>query len=103
MSLVLRDLAHARSGDKGNHSNINIWVYDPGDMARVRRSLDPERLRKAFPKLLKGPIVLHELSALGGFNLVLHDALEGGVNASLNLDGHGKSWSCLVLGLTVVD
>ena len=99
---LLRDIAHARSGDKGNHSNISFWVQSDQDYASLRRTLTPAHLKACFPNLLQGPITIFELPHLKGLNVVLEDALEGGVNSSLNLDGHGKSWSCLFLGLPVI-
>lgn len=98
---TLRDIAHARAGDKGNHSNISLWLYDQAHFTAVHDQLTPERLKNAFPHLLRGQITIHPLPQLGGFNIVLEDALEGGVNSSLNLDGHGKSWSFLILGLSI--
>ncbi len=97
----LRAIAHARAGDKGDISSISVWVDDPGHYEAVRAQLTPERLKAAFPRLLQGPIERHELPHLHGLNLVLHEALEGGVNSSLNLDSHGKSFSFLVLGLEI--
>jgi hypothetical protein len=98
---IVRDIAHARAGDKGNTSNINVWVYDPADFALLKRVLTPERIKRAFPDLIRGEVERYELAHLGGLNFVLHDALEGGVNSSLNLDSHGKSWSYLLLGLAI--
>ena len=97
----LREIAHARSGDKGNRSNVVVFVYDPALYAVLCDQLTPERLTTEFGALLTGRIVRYELPGLAGVNLVMDDALEGGVNESLNLDGHGKSWSSLVLGLEV--
>jgi hypothetical protein len=97
----LRAIAHARAGDKGNRSNVCLFVFDPAHYDAVARQLTPQRLREAFPGLLTGRIVRHELPQLHGFNFVMDEALEGGVNLSLNLDGHGKSWSSLLLGLEV--
>jgi hypothetical protein len=97
--LIVRDIAHARAGDKGNTSNVNVWVYDPADFERLKRSLTPERIKREFPHLVRGKVERYVVEHLHGLNFVLHDALEGGVNASLNLDSHGKSWSYLILGL----
>ena len=97
----LRELAHARSGDKGNRSNLCLFVYDPADYEIVKAWLTPERLKAVFGELLRGEIVRYELPKLQGFNFVMDRALEGGGNESLNLDGHGKSWSSLILGLEV--
>jgi hypothetical protein len=98
---IVRDFAHARAGDKGNTSNINVWVYHPDDYDLLKRTLTPERIKREFPNLIRGEIERYELDHLHGLNFVLHDALEGGVNASLNLDSHGKSWSYLILGMAV--
>jgi hypothetical protein len=97
--VVVRDVAHARAGDKGNTSNVSVWAYDPADFDILKRSLTPERIKAAFPQLIRGPVERYEMAHLHGLNFVLHDALEGGVNSSLNLDSHGKSWSYLILGL----
>jgi hypothetical protein len=98
---LLREVAHARAGDKGDRSNVSVFVYDPKHYDAVAAQLTPQRLKQQFAGLLKGNIVRHDLPQLHGFNFVLDEALEGGVNTSLNLDSHGKSWSSLVLGLTV--
>ena len=97
----VRDIAHARAGDKGNTSNINVWVYDPADFALLKSSLTAERIKREFPQLIRGEVRRYVIEHLHGLNFVLSDALEGGVNASLNLDSHGKSWSYLILGLTL--
>ena len=99
--VALRAIAHARAGDKGNRSNVAVFVYDPRHYPAVQAQLTPERLRAEFGSLLRGPIQRFELDHLGGLNFVMDEALEGGVNASLNLDAHGKSWSFLFLGLEV--
>ena len=98
---IVRDIAHARAGDKGNTSNVNVWAYDPVDYDLLKRTLTPERVKREFPGLIRGEVTRYEIPHLHGLNLVLRDALEGGVNASLNLDSHGKSWSYLILGLAL--
>jgi hypothetical protein len=99
--VALHQLAHARAGDKGDTSNVSVWVNDPGDYAVVAAQLTAARLKAAFPRLIRGTVTRYELPHLHGLNFVMHNALEGGVNTSLNLDNHGKSWSFLVLGLTI--
>lgn len=100
-TVLLRELAHARAGDKGNRSNVSLWVYDPEHYRLVQEQLTAERLKAAFPDLLRGAVRRYELPALHGLNFVMDEALEGGVNTSLNLDSHGKSWSFLLLGLEI--
>ena len=99
--VLLRDIAHARAGDKGNTSNVSLWVNDPKHFAAVCEQLTAERVKRAFAGVIKGDVTRHELSHLHGLNFVLDQALEGGVNTSLNLDSHGKSWSFLILSLEV--
>jgi hypothetical protein len=101
--LRVHDIAHARAGDKGNTSNISVWAYDAKDYPLLKSRLTVERIRRAFPKLFTGTVVRYEMDHLHGLNFVLTDALEGGVNTSLNLDSHGKSFSYLVLGLSLDD
>jgi hypothetical protein len=100
---IVRDIAHARAGDKGNTSNVNVWAYDAADYELLKRALTAERIKRAFPHLIRGMVIRYELPHLCGLNFVLQEALEGGVNRSLNLDSHGKSWSYLILGLTIDD
>ncbi|HVV81177.1 MAG TPA: hypothetical protein VHD59_16390 [Pseudolabrys sp.] len=98
---TVRDIAHARAGDKGNTSNVNVWAYDGKDFDLLKRTLTPERIKREFPNLIQGKVERYIVEHLHGINIVMHDALEGGVNSSLNLDSHGKSWSYLILGLTL--
>lgn len=99
--IKLHEIAHARAGDKGNTSNVSVWAYDPGDYPLIKEQLTAERIKLAFPRLIRGPVQRYELDHLHGLNFVMADALEGGVNTSLGLDSHGKSWSYLILGLSI--
>jgi hypothetical protein len=99
--VLLWQIAHARSGDKGNCSNVCVFVYDSDHYAAVAAQLTGNVLKHHFGALLTGDIRRYELPELNGFNFVMRNALEGGVNESLNLDGHGKSWSSLILGLEI--
>ena len=77
----MRDIAHARAGDKGNTSNVNVWAYDAADYELLKRALTAERIKQAFPHFIRGPVTRYELPHLCGLNFVMQDALEGGVNA----------------------
>jgi len=101
MKVMLRDIAHGRSGDKGNRSNLSLFAYEPGHYGVLVSQVTAERLKAEFGGLLRGGIKRYELPNLHGLNFVMDQALEGGVNESLNLDGHGKSWSAMILGLEV--
>ena len=98
---LVRDIAHARAGDKGDTSNVSVWVYDPADFELLKSALTAERIKRAFPGLFRGEVHRYVIERLHGLNFVMHEALEGGVNRSLNLDSHGKSWSYLILGLPI--
>lgn len=97
----LRQIAHARAGDKGNVSNVAVFVYNPDHYAAVKAQITPEALKTAFGGVLKGDIQRYVIDHLHALNFVMTDALEGGVNSSLNLDAHGKSWSFLILSLEI--
>jgi len=98
MSTVrLRDLANARSGDKGNRLNIAVVCRDPAHYPLLARTLTAERVAEIFTSRRPTRVVRYDLPKLAAFNFVLDDVLEGGVNASLGLDGHGKSLSFLLL------
>jgi hypothetical protein len=99
--VMLREIAHARAGDKGNRSNVAVYAYQPRHYGALKAQLTPRRLKDEFPELLKGQVERFELDHLCALNFVMDQALEGGVNESLNLDSHGKSWSFLVLGLEI--
>ncbi|MEM7777457.1 MAG: hypothetical protein AAF732_17810 [Pseudomonadota bacterium] len=99
--IPLHKLAHARAGDKGNTSSVSVWPYDPGDYELLKEKLTAARIKQSFPRLIHGEVRRYELDGLRGLNFVMYEALEGGVNTSLNLDSHGKSWSSLILSLDI--
>ena len=99
--VLLREIAHARSGDKGNCSNVCVFVYDSDHYCAVGAQLTASFLKGHLGMLFTGEITRYELPELHAYNFVMQNALEGGVNESLNLDGHGKSWSSLILGLEI--
>lgn len=97
----LRDIANARSGDKGNRLNIALVCRDPAHYAVIAAQVTAARVAEAFASRKPTNVVRYDLPKLAAFNFVLDDVLEGGVNASLGLDGHGKSLSFLLLDIPV--
>lgn len=97
--MKLRDLAHARTGDKGDVSNITVIVFDTTRYDEVRRALEPERVHAWFAGFGTSRVERYELPALGALNFVLHDTLAGGVTRSLALDAHGKCLSSHLLAI----
>ena len=97
--MQLRDIAHARAGDKGETLNVSVIAYRPEDYARLETHVTAERVREHLRGIVRGEVVRFELPRLGALNFVLHDALAGGVTRSLSLDPHGKSLSSALLSL----
>ncbi|GAA4328396.1 hypothetical protein GCM10023144_14150 [Pigmentiphaga soli] len=103
MSTLVHDLAHSRSGDKGNTSNVAVIAYDDAAWERLQRQLTAERVMAAYAHLAKGPVTRYEIPKLRALNFVIENALAGGVTRSLRLDPHGKSLSTIVLGIELED
>lgn len=100
-TVSLRALANARAGDKGNRLNLALVCRDPAAYPIVAAQVTADRVAGLFAARSPSRVVRYDLPHLGAFNFVLDDVLDGGVNASLGLDGHGKSLSFLLLTLTV--
>ena len=97
----LRDIAHARTGDKGETCNISLVAFDPSDYPRLVRDVTPARVKAHFAGIVLGEVRRHELPQLNALNFVMTRALGGGVTRSLALDAHGKSLSSLLLDLDI--
>lgn len=100
-TIPLYQLAHARTGDKGNRSNISVIAYRPEDFSILLREVTADRVRDQFA--FRNPTVVqrYELPQLRALNFVIDDVLDGGVNLSLNLDAHGKSLSYWLLAMEI--
>lgn len=99
--MQLRRLAHSRTGDKGDISNISVIAYDPADYDLLVREVTVERVKAHLGAAVRGPVERYELPGLGALNFVLHQALGGGVTRSLALDSHGKSLSSYLLAMEI--
>ena len=103
MPRLLRAIAHSRTGDKGDTSNISVIAYDPRDYPLLERHVTAERVKAHFSDLVRGDVVRHTLPGLGALNFVMHGALGGGVTRSLALDAHGKCLASAMLDLEIPD
>ncbi|MBI3376038.1 MAG: DUF1446 domain-containing protein [Betaproteobacteria bacterium] len=102
VTVPLLRLAHARSGDKGNTSNIGVIARKPEYLPWIRRALTPEAVGRYFAHLMTGNRVeRHELPGLNALNFLLHDALAGGGTSSLSSDPLGKSYAQILLDFPV--
>ena len=97
--MQLGEIAHSRTGDKGNTVNISVIAYRALDYPLLERHVTAERVKEHFRGIARGDVVRHELPRIGALNFVLHEALGGGVTRSLALDAHGKSLSSAILSL----
>lgn len=98
---TLYELAHARTGDKGNKVNISLIAYRAQDYDLLVEQVTPERVAAHFAHRQPSLVTRYLLPRLGAMNFVLEDVLDGGVNDSLNLDMHGKGLSFHLLTLRV--
>lgn len=100
---TLREIAHSRTGDKGDTSNISVIALDAADYPLLVRHVTAERVRAHFAGIVRGAVTRYELPRLGALNFVLEGALGGGVTRSLALDAHGKGLSSALLSLPIPD
>jgi hypothetical protein len=101
ISLPLYDLAHARSGDKGNRLNIALVCRQRRFYPVLSEQLTEDVVADIFRARRPSRVVRYDLPRLAAFNFVLDDVLDGGINGSLGLDGHGKTLSFLLLAAFV--
>ena len=99
--LPLYELAHARTGDKGNRANISLIAYRPQDYELLVEQVTEERVAAHFAHRKPTRVQRFLLPKIGAMNFVLDDVLDGGVNDSLNLDMHGKALSFHLLALNL--
>lgn len=97
----LYDLAHARTGDKGNRINISLIAYRAEDYPRLVQAVTEQAVAAHFSARKPTSIKRYLLPNLCAMNFVMDDVLDGGVNDSLNLDMHGKSLSYHLLSMWI--
>jgi hypothetical protein len=97
--ITLGQVAHARSGDKGNHANVGVVAYTQAGYEFLREQLTAERVRQFFSSLGPTRVERFELPNLGAFNFLLYNALAGGASQSLRIDTQGKLLGTSILEL----
>ena len=100
--MKLREIAHSRTGDKGNISNISVIAYDAKHYPLLLEQVTAARVKAHFAGVVQGEVVRYELPNLSALNFVMDQALGGGVTRSLALDAHGKSLSSALLDFDIV-
>lgn len=99
--IALYAMAHARSGDKGDGSNVGVVAYDDRGYAILRAWLTPDRVKTHFGEIVRGRVDRYDLPNLRGLNFILHDSLGGGGSASLKTDAQGKTHGMALLRMIV--
>jgi hypothetical protein len=99
--IQLREICHARSGDKGFHANIGLIVYDRQHYELVRNQVTAARVGRFFKDSVRGDVKRYELPRMGALNFVLYDSLDGGATRTLTLDSYGKVLSSALLSLEI--
>ncbi|MCB2362341.1 hypothetical protein [Clostridium estertheticum] len=99
--MKLREIAHSRTGDKGNISNISLIAYKAEDYEIIKENVTSDKVKEWFKDIVKGEVIRYELPNIGALNFVMYDALGGGVTRTLSLDMHGKSLSSVLLDMEI--
>jgi hypothetical protein len=99
--MKVADLAHGRSGDKGDICNVGIVAYDDDGYALLRRELTAERVKAHYGDLVRGTVTRYELPNIRALNFVLTGALDGGGTLSLRSDHLGKAMYAWLLRMDI--
>jgi hypothetical protein len=98
---TLADIAHGRSGDKGNHANVAILAYTPAGFEWLKQHLTTEVVRDYFAPLGPSRVVRYEAANVLAVNFVLYDILAGGASRSLRTDSQGKTYALALLQMPI--
>jgi len=101
VEVPLYEIAHGRTGDKGDRLNISVIPYDDSAYEAIAEQATEARMLEMFRHRGATEARRYDLPKLKAFNFVIENVLQGGVNNSLNLDGHGKTLSFHALTMTV--
>ena len=101
MKVKLAQLAHTRSGDKGDTANIGVIAWRERDYPILAREVTAARVKQFFGAMVKGEVERFELPNLGALNFLLHEALGGGGTVSLRVDAQGKTFGAALLRMEV--
>jgi len=101
MRVRLIDIAHARSGDKGDTANVGVIALQPAWYAVLEKHLTRDRVAAHFDGLIEGGVDRFELPNLSALNFLLHGALDGGGTLSLKTDAQGKVYSTALLRMVL--
>ena len=101
--MKLFDIAHSRTGDKGDISNISVIAYDSKNYEHLAKEVTAEKVKAHFEGIVYGEVVRYEIPSIGALNFVMQKALGGGVTRSLALDPHGKCLASALLAMEIAE
>lgn len=101
MRIRLLDIAHARSGDKGDTANVGVIALDPRWYGVLEQFVTRKRVADHFRGMIQGDVERYELPNLNALNFLLHGALDGGGTLSLKTDAQGKVYSTALLRIVI--
>ena len=99
--IKLIDIAHARSGDKGDTSNVGLIAKDAKDYPLLVKYVTADRVKRHFAEICLGKVERFEIPNLGALNFLLHESLDGGGTMSLRADPQGKTYSAALLRMDI--
>ena len=99
--IALNEIAHGRSGDKGNHANIAIIAYTQAGYDWLRTHLTAETVAAHFAPMASSRVERYEAANVWGLNFVLYDILAGGASQSLRIDSQGKTLALTLLQMPI--
>ncbi|CAN5280144.1 hypothetical protein BH09PSE6_BH09PSE6_11690 [soil metagenome] len=100
-TVPLREIAHSRSGEKGNNSTISVIAHDKSDYPLLLQQITVDAVRRVFGPITRGGIVRYQVPSIAALNFVLDEVLEGGRSRTLAFEESGKALSSLILGMPV--
>lgn len=99
--MKLMEVAHVRTGDKGNRCNIAVVAYKEADYAMLKEKLSADRVKDFYREICKGDVTRYEVDSICALNFVLLDSLGGGATRSLAIDQNGKSFGMALLDMEI--
>ena len=99
--IMLKDIAYARSGDKGDISDIGLIAKNDRNYELLRAKVTPSAIKEFFKGEVKGDVEVYEMHNLNALKIVMKNALQGGATRTLRLDQTGKSMGCYLLRMEI--
>jgi hypothetical protein len=97
----LRELAYARSGDKGDVANVGLLAFNRESYEIIRREVTPGRVREHFGEMVKGPVEIYEMPNINALEIILRNAIDGGATRTLRFDQTAKAMGTALLRMEI--